>query len=92
MLALGRLSKSVLLNSISWAYIWFFRSVPLVVQIIVWYNLGYLYPTLGLGTPLTTDFWIVEFPTVQLISALPPRSSGWACTRRPTRPRSSAVD
>ena len=68
-LALGRLSKSVLLNSISWAYIWFFRSVPLVVQIIVWYNLGYLYPTLGLGTPFTTDFWIVEFPTVQLISA-----------------------
>src|SRR6478609_8216723 len=68
-LALGRLSKSVLLSSIAWTYIWFFRSVPLVVQIIVWYNLGYLYPTLGLGTPFTTDFWIVEFPTVQLISA-----------------------
>jgi polar amino acid transport system permease protein len=68
-LALGRLSKSVLLNAIAWTYIWFFRSVPLVVQIIVWYNLGYLYPTLGLGTPFTTDFWIVEFPTVQLISA-----------------------
>ena len=43
--------------------------MPLVVQIIVWYNLGYLYPTLGLGTPFTTDFWIVEFPTVNLISA-----------------------
>lgn len=68
-LALGRLSKSTLLSSISWSYIWFFRSVPLVVQIIVWYNLGYLYPTLGLGTPFTTDYWIVEFPTVQLISA-----------------------
>ncbi|MDF2664940.1 MAG: ABC-type amino acid transport system, permease component [Microbacterium sp.] len=68
-LALGRLSASPLLNSVAWAYIWFFRSVPLVVQIIVWYNLGYLYPTLGLGTPFTTDFWIVEFPTVQLISA-----------------------
>jgi polar amino acid transport system permease protein len=68
-IALGRLSKSALLSSAAWAYIWFFRSVPLVVQIIVWYNLGYLYPTLGLGTPFTTDFWIVEFPTVQLISA-----------------------
>ena len=68
-IALGRLSKSVLLSSAAWGYIWFFRSVPLVVQIIVWYNLGYLYPTLGLGTPFTTDFWIVEFPTVQLISA-----------------------
>ncbi|MGP3535986.1 amino acid ABC transporter permease [Microbacterium sp. RD1] len=68
-LALGRLSRSPLLNSLSWSYIWFFRSVPLVVQIIVWFNLGYLYPTLGLGTPFTTDFWIVEFRTVQLISA-----------------------
>ncbi|MFD4958879.1 amino acid ABC transporter permease [Microbacterium sp. NPDC058389] len=68
-LALGRLSKSALLRGASWSYIWFFRSVPLVVQIIVWYNLGYLYPTLGLGTPFTTDFWIVEFPTVNLISA-----------------------
>ena len=68
-IALGRLSTSTLLSSAAWAYIWFFRSVPLVVQIIVWYNLGYLYPTLGLGTPFTTDFWIVEFPTVQLVSA-----------------------
>ncbi|MEX8057307.1 amino acid ABC transporter permease [Microbacterium sp. 16-032] len=69
LLALGRLSASPLLSSVAWGYIWFFRSVPLVVQIIVWYNLGYLYPTLGLGTPFTTDFWIVEFPTVQLVSA-----------------------
>jgi polar amino acid transport system permease protein len=68
-IALGRLSKSTLLSSAAWAYTWFYRSVPLVVQIIVWYNLGYLYPTLGLGTPFTTDFWIVEFPTVQLVSA-----------------------
>lgn len=69
LLALARLSKSTLLSGAAWLYIWFFRSVPLVVQLVVWYNLGYLYPTLGLGTPFTTDFWIVEFPTVQLISA-----------------------
>ncbi|MFC7925104.1 amino acid ABC transporter permease [Microbacterium laevaniformans] len=68
-IALARLSKSPLLSSAAWLYIWFFRSVPLVVQLVVWYNLGYLYPTLGLGTPFTTDFWIVSFPTVQLISA-----------------------
>ncbi|WOF23170.1 amino acid ABC transporter permease [Microbacterium betulae] len=67
-LALGRLSKSPLLSSAAWAYIWFFRSVPLVVQLVVWYNLGYLYPTLGLGWPFTDDFWIVEFSTTTLIS------------------------
>lgn len=68
-IALARQSKSPLVSSAAWLYIWFFRSVPLVVQLVVWYNLGYLYPTLGLGTPFTTDFWIVEFPTVHLISA-----------------------
>jgi len=68
-LAVFRLSKSPLLNGAAWWYIWFFRSVPLVVQILVWYNLGYLYPTLGLGTPFTTDFWLVEFSTTTLISA-----------------------
>ncbi|WP_084003216.1 amino acid ABC transporter permease [Agromyces aureus] len=68
-LAVFRLSKSPLLNAAAWWYIWFFRSVPLVVQILVWYNLGYLYPTLGLGTPFTTDFWLVEFPTTTMISA-----------------------
>lgn len=68
-LAVFRLSKSPLLNAAAWWYIWFFRSVPLVVQILVWYNLGYLYPTLGLGTPFTTDFWLLEFQTTTLISA-----------------------
>jgi polar amino acid transport system permease protein len=68
-LAIARISKSLLLSGAAWLYIWFFRSVPLIVQIIVWFNLGYLYPTLGLGTPFTYDYWIVEFPTVQLISA-----------------------
>lgn len=68
-IALGRVSKSALLSSAAWGYIWFFRSVPLVVQIIVWFNLGYLYPTLGLGTPFTTDYWLLEFTTVNVISA-----------------------
>ncbi|UOQ90487.1 amino acid ABC transporter permease [Agromyces endophyticus] len=67
-LAVFRLSKSPLLSAAAWWYIWFFRSVPLVVQILVWYNLGYLYPTLGLGTPFTTDFWLAEFQTTTLVS------------------------
>lgn len=68
-LAVFRLSGSPLLNAAAWWYIWFFRSVPLLVQILVWYNLGYLYPTLGLGTPFTENFWLVEFPTTTLLTA-----------------------
>ncbi|MET1017192.1 MAG: amino acid ABC transporter permease [Leifsonia flava] len=69
LLAVARLSKSPLLNSLAWSFIWFFRSVPLVVQLVVWYNLGYLYPQLGLGWPFTTDFWFASFDTVTLISS-----------------------
>jgi len=68
LLALMRLSKSPLLNSFAWSFIWFFRSVPLLVQILVWFNLGYLYPTIGLGVPFTTDYF-VETQTVTLVSA-----------------------
>lgn len=68
-LALFRLSHSPVLNAAASGYIWFFRSVPILVQILIWYNLGYLYPTLGLGTPFTGDHWLVEFQTTSLISA-----------------------
>ncbi|WP_080791756.1 amino acid ABC transporter permease [Corynebacterium pacaense] len=68
-LALMRLSSSPILNAAAFGYVWFFRSVPLLVQILLWYNLGYLYPTLGLGTPFTTDFWLYEVQTTALISA-----------------------
>lgn len=67
-LALMRLSKSPLLTSFAWAFIWFFRSVPLLVQVLVWFNLGYLYPTIGLGIPFTTEYF-VETDTVSLVSA-----------------------
>ncbi|UOR01284.1 amino acid ABC transporter permease [Leucobacter allii] len=69
LLALARLSGSPLLNSFAWGFIWFFRSVPLVVQLVIWYNLGYLFPTLGIGWPFTYDFWVVEFDTVRLLSS-----------------------
>lgn len=68
-LAVFRLSDSALLNAAAWWYIWFFRSVPILVQVLVWYNLGYLYPQLGLGTPFTNDFWLVSFPTTSLLTA-----------------------
>jgi len=50
-LALMRLSGNLLLSWVSWAYIWFFRSVPVLVQLIFWYNFGALYSHLSLGVP-----------------------------------------
>ncbi|MDI6104034.1 amino acid ABC transporter permease [Actinoplanes sp. NEAU-A12] len=65
-LAAMRLSPNPVLATVSWAYIWVFRSVPLLVQLLFWANLGYLYDTLQIGIPFGPGY---SFPTVDLISS-----------------------
>jgi len=50
-LAIMRLSSNKLLSVLSWLYIWFFRSVPVPVQLIFWYNFGALYAHVTLALP-----------------------------------------
>lgn len=56
LLALGRLSGSPVLRSVSWTYIWLLRSVPLIVVLLFLYNLSALYPTLSIGVPFGPAF------------------------------------
>jgi polar amino acid transport system permease protein len=32
-------------------YIWFFRGTPVLVQLLVWFNLAFLYPKISIGIP-----------------------------------------
>ncbi|MBN1092929.1 amino acid ABC transporter permease [Blastococcus sp. TML/M2B] len=64
-LALMRLSRSPLLQAVSWGYTWVFRSVPLILQLLLWYNLAYLYQRLEFGIPFGPAFAGVE--TLSLI-------------------------
>ncbi|MEB2609335.1 amino acid ABC transporter permease/ATP-binding protein [Burkholderia cenocepacia] len=66
-LALARLSRSPLLASCSWAYIWLFRSIPTIVLLLLLNNLGYLYDTVRLGVPFT-DIVFLHGPTTDLIT------------------------
>jgi polar amino acid transport system permease protein len=50
-LAIMRLSASSVFQSVSWAWIWFFRGVPPLVQMIFWYNLALLLPEISIGIP-----------------------------------------
>ncbi len=50
--AVMRLSPIRILSGTAWAYTWFFRGTPLLVQIIFWYNLAALFPTIEVGIPL----------------------------------------
>ncbi|MFF5504692.1 amino acid ABC transporter permease [Streptomyces roseolus] len=64
-LAVMRLSANPVLRALSWGYVWIFRSTPLLVQLLFWFNIGALYPTLGLGTPFGPEF--VTVTTVNLL-------------------------
>lgn len=55
-----RTSKNKLLFSIAAFYVWFFRATPVLVQLIFWFNLSALYPTLGLNLPFGLTFFQVE--------------------------------
>ncbi len=50
-LAVMRLSPNPVVSGASWLYIYFFRGTPIIVQIIFWYNIAALYPTIALGIP-----------------------------------------
>ena len=58
LLAIARLSPNPVLSGASWFYVWVFRGTPVLVQLILWFNLSALYPDiLGLNTnQLITPF------------------------------------
>jgi polar amino acid transport system permease protein len=51
LVAVMRLSSNPLLAGVGWLYVWVFRSTPLLVQLLFWYNLSALYPSLSIGVP-----------------------------------------
>jgi polar amino acid transport system permease protein len=50
-LAIMRMSSNPILSTASAFYSWFFRGIPVLVQLIFWYNLALLFPSLSLGIP-----------------------------------------
>ncbi|MEU8933876.1 amino acid ABC transporter permease [Streptomyces sp. NPDC048409] len=46
LLAAFRLSANPVLRGVSRGYVWLFRSIPILVQLLLWFNIGALYPTL----------------------------------------------
>ncbi|HAT24342.1 MAG: amino acid ABC transporter permease [Pantoea sp.] len=77
LLAVWRLSENRLLSGIASLYIWFFRGTPLLVQLIFWYNLSTLFPTLSLTLPWTSLTW-ASWNTNDLITPLTAAIAGLA--------------
>lgn len=68
LLAVMRLSANPVLTSVSFVYVWLFRSVPPLVQLLFWFELASLYPKLSLGIPGVKTFATVG--TAHLFTAL----------------------
>ena len=66
-LAVMRMSPNPIVSYASRTYIWFFRGTPVLVQLIFWYNLASLFPSINLGLP-TLSF--VHLSANAMISAL----------------------
>jgi len=63
-LALMKISDSLLLNAAADGYIWVFRGTPLLVQLLFWYNLASFLPTLSIGIPFGPQFFEVDTNSV----------------------------
>jgi polar amino acid transport system permease protein len=68
LLATGQLSDFGPIRAACGLYVAVFRGVPPLVQLIFWFNLAYLLPTLSIGIPFGPTFG--TWPTNSLISPL----------------------
>lgn len=62
-----RLSTNPVLRTLGSLYVWIFRSVPALIQILFWGNLALFAPALGIGIP-GTGWSLISAPTNAVLS------------------------
>ena len=67
--AVMRQSENYVLRTVSSAYIWLFRGTPVLVQLLVWYNLALVFQTVTLKIPLV-DWTIYSTPMNSFMTPL----------------------
>ncbi len=69
--AVMRLSDNLLLRTISGAFVWLFRGTPVLVQILIWFNLALFFPRLGFGSlSVSTNDLVTPFTAALLALTL----------------------
>jgi polar amino acid transport system permease protein len=59
--AIMRMSQNPVLRYVAGGYTWLFRGTPLILQLLLWFNLALIFPTLGVPG-------LFEFKTVEVIT------------------------
>jgi len=63
-LALARLSPNFVLAAVAAFFIWFFRGVPVFVQLLFWGFIAAIYPRISMGIPFGPEFFSVSANTL----------------------------
>ena len=72
MIAIMRLSHNRLVSGTAWSYTWFFRGTPVYVQLLFWFNIAAIYPSLTLGIPFTS----ITFLHINAVALFTPFTAG----------------
>jgi len=59
--AIMRMSQNPVLRYVASGYVWLFRGTPLILQLLLWFNLALIFPTLSIPG-------LFEFKTVEVIT------------------------
>jgi len=71
LLAVMRLSENPVLTTISAGFVWLFRGTPVLVQILIFFNLGLFFPRIGFGDlSVSTNDLITPFTAALLALTL----------------------
>jgi len=63
-LAVMRLSPNPIMSGAAWAYVWFFRGTPVLVQVLFWFNLPAVMRSLSLGIPFGPSWFHTDPKTL----------------------------
>ncbi|AME25803.1 MULTISPECIES: amino acid ABC transporter permease [Burkholderiaceae] len=66
--AIMRLSTNPVLRSVAYAYVWLFRGTPVILQLLLWFNLALVFPVMGI--PGLFEFRTVDIMTPFLAALL----------------------
>jgi His/Glu/Gln/Arg/opine family amino acid ABC transporter permease subunit len=78
--AMMRMSDNGVLRSISIGYIWLFRGIPALLQLLLWFNLALIFPTIGIPG-------LFSVKTVEIMTPFVAAFLGWESSRAPILPR-----
>ena len=67
-IALMRISKNPVAQWVAWIYTWLFRGLPVLLQIVLWYNLALVFPIIRIGIPFT-DLNVINESSNVLVTA-----------------------